>query len=74
MFMTGVLCTVCGAQVYYKMQKQILFDAYKSYACCLRVELPTLNHIQWRETSVGGFEKNCITCMISHLADAMYVK
>ena len=38
------------------MQEHILYGTYKSYAWCFWVGLPTLNQVQWSETSVGRFE------------------
>ena len=34
MFMTGVLCTICGAQVYFSLQRNgmtVSFETYQSY-------------------------------------------
>ena len=40
------------------MKEYCLFGICKSYACCYWVGLPTLNQVQWSETSVGRFEGN----------------
>ena len=42
----------------FDIQEYSLFGICKSYACCYWVGLPTLNQVQWSETSVGRFEGN----------------
>ena len=42
--------------LFYKMQEHILFGTCICYACCLLVELPNLNQVQWSETLVGRFD------------------
>ena len=41
---------------FYKMQDGILFGTSKSYARGSLVGLPTLNQVQWNETSVGRWK------------------
>ena len=40
----------------YEIKEHSLFDTCKSYAICYWIGLPTLNQVQWSETSVGRFE------------------
>ena len=39
MFMTGVLCTVCGAQVYFILSLQIFYECIKPINRGLKIEL-----------------------------------